>query len=68
MDHKILGSLSPTVAMIKTVEVLARYEQSAVGIRWHNVDALYNEYSVKIGLTMMAINSVLLIFVGTYLE
>ena len=68
MNLKTLGSLSPPVAMIETVAVLARYEQSGVGVRWHNIDALYNEYSVKLGLIMMAVNSVVLICVGTYLE
>ena len=34
--HKILGSLSPPVAMMQTVACLARYEQSAVGISYDN--------------------------------
>lgn len=48
--HKILGSLSPPVAMIQTVGCMARYEQSGVGIRWENVDSMYKEYNVKIGI------------------
>ena len=68
MNQKILGSLSPPVAMIKTIGVLARYEQSGVGIKWTNIDALHLEYSVQIGLSMMAFNCVWLILLGTYLE
>ena len=68
MDQKIYASLSPPVAMIETIAVLARYEQSGVGVRWHNIGALYNEYSVQVGLSMMAVNCVWLIIVGTYLE
>ena len=68
MDQKILASLSPPVAMIETVAVLARYEQSGVGVRWHNIGAMYNEYSTQIGLIMMGINCVWLVLIGIYLE
>ena len=44
--HKTLSSLSPPVAMFQTINVMARYEQSGVGIKWINIHAVHNLWSV----------------------
>ena len=65
---KTVSSLSPPVAMMQTLNVMARYEQSGVGIRWTNIDTVYNLWSVKQGLIMMGFNCIYLVLVGLYLE
>ena len=66
--HKTLASLSPPVAMFQTITVLARFEESGVGIRWSNIHAEFRDYSVERGLIMCGINCAWLMLLGIYLE
>ena len=52
MFHKTLASLSPPVCMFNTITVLAKYEESGVGIRWSNIHAEFRDYSVEHGLVL----------------
>ena len=54
--------------MINSIAVLAQFEGSGIGIKWHNIDSEYNAYTVAIGLKMMTFNCVWLVLLGTYLE
>ena len=68
MNSRLWASLSPTIAMIQTSAVLGKFESSQVGSNMDNLWSEYNNYSVGIGLVMMAINCVWLTFFGLYLE
>lgn len=68
MDIRIMASLSPTVAMIQTVAVLAQYEGSQVGSKTENLFSEFNNFTVGHGLIMMAIDVVWISLLGLYLE
>ena len=68
LENRIYASLSPTVAMIQTVAVLAQYEGSQVGSKSENLFAEFNNFTVGHGLIMMAVDCVWVIFLGFYLE
>ena len=38
---RLWACLSPTVAMIQTINVLAKFEGSQVGLTWDTIDAEY---------------------------
>jgi hypothetical protein len=68
LDNRIYASLSPTVAMIQTVAVLAQYEGSQVGSNSENLFSEFNNFTVGHGLIMMAFDCVWVIILGFYLE
>ena len=54
--------------MIQTVACFAKFEGSAVGVKWDNIFSEYAHYSVGHGLIMMALDCVWLTALGLYLE
>ena len=60
--------MSPTVAMIQTVAVLAQYEGSQVGSNFDNIFSEFNNFTVGHGLIMMAVDMVWITILGFYLE
>lgn len=68
MMPRVYASLSPTVAMIQTVAVLAQYEGSQVGSTGDNLFSEFNNFTVGHGLLMMALDMVWITVLGFYLE
>lgn len=67
-EAKMVGSLSPPVAMLFTVRTLTVFETAEIGITWRNVWDEYEKFSVAHGLLMLAFDFVYLVVIGTYLE
>lgn len=66
--NRLFACLSPTIAMIQTSAALGTFESSQVGSNYENIWSEVNNFSVGIGLCMMAFNSVWLVLFGLYLE
>ena len=65
---RLYACLSPSVAMIQTIQVLSQYEGSQVGSSRENLFSEYNNFSVGHGIIMMAIDMVWITVLGFYLE
>ena len=65
---KLIGSLSPPVAMLFTVRTLTSYESAQIGVTFDNIWAEYENVSVAHGLLMMVLDFFILTFVGLYLD
>ena len=68
LNARLWACLSPTVAMIQTVSVLAQYEGSQVGSKTENIFSEFNNFTVGHGLIMMAIDVIWITLLGFYLE
>jgi hypothetical protein len=63
-----LCTLSPTVAMVKLFYVIGALEGSKVGTRFSNIGQQVAGFSVKSGIQMFLLDTVLTYLLGLYLD
>ena len=68
LTDRMWASLSPTTAMIQTVNVLAKFEGSQVGLTIDTIDAEFDNFKVIYGLIMLLFDNVWILLLGLYLE